>query len=197
MHDERGGGRAVELREVDAGSVAELQTVFEGAGDYFLRVMGRPEPSPDAAGREARSAASTPGRGVALIVAVEKDGEMDTDATGGPGPRNGAGDGAPAQGASVGAIGWWAGHPEPELALLGMLMVVREERGRGRARAALERLEERLRGEGITRLRTAIGAEDGESRAFVEALGFASTEERTRVDTDSGRLRIAFFEKAL
>lgn len=196
-------GVALELRDVGAGHVADLQGVFERAGDYFLRITGRPEPAPDAAEREARSAASTPGRGVALVVRTAAAGEAKAATRPeAPAAASGAdapsGAGAPSrEAAPIGAIGWWAGHPEPDLALLGMLMIVQEARGRGHAREALARLEDRLRAEGITRLRTAVGAEDAGSRAFVEALGFASTEERTRVDTDSGRLRIAFFEKAL
>ena len=153
--------------------VEALQSVFERAGDHFLRVTGRPKPEPDAARRELGSAASTPGREVALI------------------ERGGSGSEV------IGAVGWWAGHPEPDLALLGMLMVVAEERRRGIAGEALRLLEARLRDGGIARLRTAVGAEDRAASSFLEAVGFASMDERTHVDVDSGRLRIAFFEKTL
>lgn len=150
-----------------------LQSVFERAGDHFLRVTGRAAPAPDAARRELASASSTPGREVALI------------------EPTGAGHGP------LGALGWWAGHPEPDLALLGMLMIVSEERRRGLAGEALRLLESRLRAAGIASLRTAIGAEDAAARAFLEAVGFVSMDQRTHVDVDSGRLRIAFFEKVL
>lgn len=195
MYDEEMGVGPVALRDVEPGAEDRLQAVFEAAGDYFVQVTGRAAPAPDAAEREVRSAASTEGRGVALIIRTGGPGVADgsgAEAEPSRGPAGGATDGIP-----VGAIGWWAGHPEPDLALLGMLMIVREARGRGHARAALGVLETRLRRAGITRLRTAVGAEDAEAGTFLEALGFRSTEERTRVDTDSGRLRIAFFEKAL
>lgn len=163
----------VELRLAESDDVETLQSVFERAGDHFLRITGRATPEPDAARRELGSAASTPGREVALI------------------ERGGSGPGA------VGAVGWWAGHPEPDVALLGMLMVVAEERRRGIAGEALRLLEARLRDAGITRLRTAVGAEDRAASTFLEAVGFASMDQRTHVDVDSGRLRIAFFEKTL
>lgn len=170
---------AAELRLIGPEDSADLQAVFEGAGDYFLRVTGRPTPAADAAERELSSAASTVGREVALIV-----------------PANGRNADGKAPRA-LGALGWWSGHPEPEVALIGMLMILPEERGRGFARAALAALEGRLRESGIVRLRTAVGVDDHQSRAFIEAVGFASLDRRSRVDVDSGRLRIAFFEKAL
>jgi RimJ/RimL family protein N-acetyltransferase len=160
------------LRLAGPGDSDELQRVFERAPDHFLRVTGSPEPSPDAAERELRAAAETEGRRVALVRPVE---------------------GADA----VGALGWWAGHPEPDVALLGMLLIAQEARGRGLAREALGMLEGRLREEGISRMRTAVGAEDRTARRVLEALGFASMDRRAHVDMDGGRLRVAFFEKTL
>ncbi|HEV2150281.1 MAG TPA: GNAT family N-acetyltransferase, partial [Longimicrobiaceae bacterium] len=104
------------LRLLGPEDAPELQRVFVAAGDYFLGVTGRPEPDPDAAERELRGSASTPARGVALVSLRE---------TGEP----------------VGALGWWAGNPEPDIALLGMLLVVPERRGAGIAREALGAVE--------------------------------------------------------
>lgn len=192
--DRSGGERRVELRIAGAGDVEALQSVFEGAGDHFLRVTGRAAPAPDAARRELSSASSTAGREVALIeTAGAGVAGAESDADRQPNASNSAG----ARATAVGALGWWAGHPEPDTALLGMLMIVREERGRGLGAEALRLLEGRLRDAGIDRLRTAVGAEDREASGFLEAVGFSSLDRRTHVDVDSGRLRIAFFEKPL
>lgn len=174
----------VRLRLLGGGDAPDLQAVFERAGDYFVRVTGSAAPAVDAAERELGSVASTPGREVALIVV-------------GGDPSHPDPAGASAAGRPVGAIGWWVGHPQPDIALLGMLMVGREDRGRGFARAALQRLEALLGGSGVARLRTAISAGDAESRRFVESLGFGSMDQRARVDVDRGRMRIAFYEKQL
>jgi RimJ/RimL family protein N-acetyltransferase len=166
------GNERMALRLAGPGDAAELQTVFERVPDHFVRVTGRPEPGADAAERELRAAAETEGRQVALV----------REATGAD---------------AVGALGWWVGHPEPDVALLGMLLIAEDARGRGLAREALGLLEHRLREEGISRVRTAVAAEDQIARAVLEALGFASMDQSKHVDMDGGRLRIAFFEKPL
>ncbi len=124
-----------------------LQRVFAAAGDHFLGVTGRPEPAPDAAEQELRGCDATPGRDVAL--ASLRD-------TGEP----------------VAALGWWAGHPQPELALLGMLLVVPERRGQGLAREALGALEVWLAGHGTAALRTAFPYRRIHVPPIVRALGF-------------------------
>lgn len=166
------GNERLTLRLAGPEDAAELQTVFERVPDHFVRVTGRPEPDADAAERELRAATETEGRHVALV-------------------RESSGADA------VGALGWWAGHPEPDVALLGMLLIAQEARGRGLAREALGLLEHRLRAEEISRVRTAVGAEDRMARTILEALGFASMDQSAHVDMDGGRLRVAFFEKTL
>ena len=89
-----------------------LQGVFEAAGDYFLSITGRPAPNPDAAEREIGSSLSTSGRHIALISLPDGD-------------------------TPIGAIGWWEGNPEPDVALLGMLLIVPDRRRQGFAREAL------------------------------------------------------------
>jgi ribosomal protein S18 acetylase RimI-like enzyme len=192
--DRPDGARRVELRLAAPDDVEALQSVFERVGDHFLRVTGRAAPAPDAAQRELSSASSSAGREVALIEPVEAASRgTEPVENGQPATRKRGGDPA----TPVGAIGWWAGHPEPDMALLGMLMIVQDERGRGLGAEALRLLEARLREAGIARLRTAVGAEDREASGFLEAVGFSSIDERTHVDVDSGRLRIAFFDKPL
>jgi GNAT superfamily N-acetyltransferase len=149
-----------------------LQRVFEAAGDYFLSITGRAEPDADAAQRELASAARTPGREVALLMLRDS-------------------------GEPVGALGWWAGNPSPELALLGMLLLAPEHRGGGLAREALQALEAGLASEGHRALRTAVGAGDEKAHALLRRLGFASLDERTHVSLDRGRIMIAFFEKTI
>ncbi|HEX6071285.1 MAG TPA: GNAT family N-acetyltransferase [Longimicrobiaceae bacterium] len=149
-----------------------LQRVFVGAGDHFTTITGRPEPDPDAARREIASAEAVAGREVYLI--------------------RQAGGGEP-----VGAAGWWEGHPEPEVALLGMLLIVRERRGEGLAREALEAIEGTLAARGIRELRTAVGAGDAGRQAILQALGFLPQDERRHVSLDRGRVMIALFRKEL
>src|SRR5690606_29808761 len=101
------------------------------------------------------------------------------------------------QGEAVGAVGWWAGHPEPAVALLGMLLVVTERRGRGLGREALAAVEAALRERGITEVRTGVGAGDGRRQEVLRALGFAPLDERRHVSLDRGRVMIALFRKEL
>jgi GNAT superfamily N-acetyltransferase len=151
---------------------AELQEVFLAAGDHFTTVTGRPEPDADAARREIASAAGVPGREVYLLRMAS-------------------------EGEPVGAAGWWEGHPEPGVALLGMLLVARPFRGRRLAREALEALEETLAGRGIRELRTAVGAGDTARQEILRALGFVPQDERRHISLDRGRVMIALFRKEL
>lgn len=156
----------------EPGDAAALQRVFTAAGDHFLTVTGRPEPDADAAARELRACASTPGRAVALLSLADS-------------------------GEPVGAVGWWARHPEPDVALLGMLLVIPEQRGRGLAREALSALGAHLAGRGMRRLRAAAGAGDERAHAILRALGFQAMDERRHIGLDRGRVMIALFEAAL
>ncbi|HET8656320.1 MAG TPA: GNAT family N-acetyltransferase [Longimicrobiaceae bacterium] len=159
-------------RLLTMGDEDALQEVFQAGGDYFLEVTGRPEPDEDAAVREIASTINVPGRRVALVSLAES-------------------------GEDVGALGWWGHHPEPDIALLGMLLVVPERRGAGVGREALGALEGVLAADGIRRLRTGVGAGDTAKHALLRALGFHPLDERTHVTLDRGRLMIALFEKEL
>lgn len=160
------------LDRLSPGQEEELQGVFRGAGDHFMTITGRPEPDPDAARREIAAAGAAPGREVYLV-------------------RLGEG------GEAVGAIGWWEGHPEPEVALLGMLLVVSKRRRRGIGREALAGLEAALAARGIRELRTGVGAGDTARQAALRALGFTPLDERKHVSLDRGRVMIALFTKPL
>ena len=94
------------LERVAPEQVGELQAVFRAAGAHFPTATGRPEPDPDSAEREFRSAAAAAGREV-FLVRMRKGG------------------------AAVGAVGWWEGHPEPDVALLGMLLIDLQRGGEG------------------------------------------------------------------
>jgi GNAT superfamily N-acetyltransferase len=123
-----------------------LQAVFDAAPDHFEALAGQP-PQPQAAAGEVRAAAATPGRAVALVTLRET-------------------------GEAVGAVGWWAGNPEPDVALLGTLLVVPAHRSQGIAREALAALEGWLAGRGFTRLRTAFPYRRRAIPPVVRALGF-------------------------
>lgn len=158
------------LRSLERGDEALLQEVFAAAGDYFLSITGRAAPDPDAAAREIAAAGSIAGRRVALLEPCEA-------------------------GEAVGALGWWEAHPEPDTALLGMLLVVPALRGTGLGREAIAGLEGWLRSRGVRRVRTAVGAGDAARHALLVALGFVALDQRRHVSLDRGRVMLAFFEK--
>ncbi len=160
------------IRALEIDDAVALQRVFEAAGDYFVSITGRPKPDADAAQREIRSSTTSPGRRIALLC------------------RNGDAE-------AVGAIGWWEGNPEPDTALLGMLLVVPDRRGQGLAREALAAVEGALAASGIGRLRTGVGAGDTEKHDLLRALGFSPLDERTHISLDRGRMMISLFEKEL
>jgi RimJ/RimL family protein N-acetyltransferase len=158
------------IRTLGPDDAERLQAVFRAAGDHFLTVTGRPEPEPDAAEREIRGSLATPGRDVAVFTM------RDT-------------------GEDVGAAGWWRGSPEPDVALLGMLVIAPRHRGNGLAREALGALEVWLAGHGVRRIRSGVGSGDERAQAILRALGFAPLDERRHVALDRGRIMIALFEK--
>jgi RimJ/RimL family protein N-acetyltransferase len=162
----------LDIRTLGPDDVDRLQGVFRAAGDHFLTITGRPEPEPDAAEREIRGCMATPGRDVAIFTLRET-------------------------GEDVGAAGWWAGSPEPDVALLGMLMIHPKHRRRGIAREALGALEVWMAGRGIRRIRSGVGAGDERAHAILRGLGFLPMDERRHVALDRGRVMIALFEKAV
>jgi GNAT superfamily N-acetyltransferase len=123
-----------------------LQAVFEAAADHFA-ALGGAGPDPDAAERELAGCARTPGRVAALLSLADGGGD-------------------------VGALGWWEGNPEEDVALLGMLIVAPAHRKAGLAREALSGLEIFLAGRGIRRLRTAFPRRRLAIHPVVRALGF-------------------------
>lgn len=159
-------------RSLHAGDEDALQKVFMEAGDYFLNITGRPEPDPDAAKREIQACGSAPGREVALLTERES-------------------------GKAIGAMGWWLASPEPDLTLLGMMLVVPAARRQGYAREVLQGLEVQLQEQGVRALRSAAGAGDQRTHEFLKALGFEPLDERKHVSLDRGRMMIALFEKPL
>lgn len=155
-----------------AGNEALLQLVFEQAGDYFLRVKGTRHPDTDAAERELAACAATPGREIALLTHR-------------------------ASGDPVGVLGWWRGNPEPEVALLGMLMMVPAHRGEGLGREAVQGLEGWLAPQGIHRLRTAVPASAFQEHRLLRALGFEQLPIREHVALGLAGSHLALFEKGI
>ena len=135
------------LRALGPGDEALLQGVFERCADHFRALTGAAGPEPDAALRELRASAEAPGRTVVAITRLDG-------------------------GEAVGVAGWWLGNPEPDRALLGMLMVAPEHRGAGIAREALEGVEVWLAGQGMRAIRTAFQRRRLAVHPVVRALGF-------------------------
>lgn len=158
------------IRALGAEDQARLQRVFDGCADHFSALLGQAGPAPDAAARELAACAATPGRQVAIL-ALGDTGE------------------------DVGAVGWWAGNPEPDRALLGMLMIVPAHRGRGLAREALEGVEVWLAGRGIRALRTAFQRRRLAVHPLVRRLGFAEMSIRDHALLGLAGVGISLWEK--
>ena len=134
------------LHTLAPGDEARLQRVFEACADHFAILTGQ-RLTPGAAAGELAACAATPGRAVAVLTLAET-------------------------GEDVGAVGWWRGNPEPDRALLGMLMIHPAHRRQGLAREALEALQVWLRGQGIRAVRTAFQRRRFAVHDVVQALGF-------------------------
>ena len=160
------------LQPLAPGDEPTLQEVFEAAADYFRVMTARERPEHDAARREIAACAATEGREIALLR-------------------------LPNTPEAVGAIGWWQGNPEPDVALLGMLMIIPTQRGRGLAKEAVQELERRLGEAGIRRLRAGVGAQQRPLHALLEALGFErmSIAEHQRLGLAGAKL--ALWEKGI
>lgn len=157
------------LHTLRAGEEARLQRVFEVCADHFALLTGQPV-SPGAAAGEMAACASTPGRGVAVLTRADT-------------------------GEDVGAVGWWLGNPEPDRALLGMLMVHPSHRRQGLAREALEALEVWLRGRGIRALRTAFQRRRLAVHPVVRALGFTEMSIAEHALLGLGGVGVSLWEK--
>jgi GNAT superfamily N-acetyltransferase len=155
---------------VAPGGEAPLRAVFEASADFFEAVYGIPAPPPDAAERETAASAGQAGREVALLVPA-------------------------AGGDPVGAMAWWTGNPEPDRALLGMLMVVPAARGRGLGREVLAGLEVWLAGRGIRAVRTAVQRRRHAVLARLAALGFAELPIAEHQKLGLAGAGLALFEK--
>ena len=129
------------------GNEALLHHVFTAAGDYFLPLTGRAEPDPSAARHEIEACSTHASRAIALLTSLES-------------------------GEPAGSVGWWLGNPEPDVALIGLLMLVPERRGQGLGREVIEALAERFAADGIRRLRTAVPTTHYAAHDFLRSVGF-------------------------
>ncbi|HEX2079978.1 MAG TPA: GNAT family N-acetyltransferase [Longimicrobium sp.] len=158
------------IRALDAAGEERLQHIFQACADHFAALLGQGGPAPDAAAQELRACAGTPGRQVAVLTRAET-------------------------GEDVGAVGWWAGNPQADRALLGMLMIVPAHRGQGLAREALEAVEVWLAGRGISALRTAFQRRRLDVHPVVRALGFREMSIRDHAALGLGGAGISLWEK--
>lgn len=158
------------IRSLDAGDEARLQRIFQACADHFAALVGQAGPAPDAAAQELRACSATPGRQAAVLTLAET-------------------------GEDVGAVGWWAGNPQADRALLGMLMVVPAHRGQGLAREALDAVEVWLAGRGIQAMRTAFQRRRLAIHPVVRALGFREMSIRDHAALGLGGAGISLWEK--
>jgi GNAT superfamily N-acetyltransferase len=160
------------IRSLEPGEEERLRRVFQACADHFAALLGQGGPAADAAAQELRACAATPGRQVAALALAET-------------------------GEDAGAVGWWAGNPEPDRALLGMLMIDPAHRGQGLAREALEGVEVWLAGRGIRALRTAFERRRLAVHPVVKALGFREMSIRDHAALGLGGAGISLWEKPI
>jgi GNAT superfamily N-acetyltransferase len=158
------------IRALSAADEGRLQRLFEACADHFSALTGQPRPAPDAAAQELRACEQTWGRQVAMLTLADT-------------------------GQDVGAVGWWAGNPGPDRALLGMLMIDPEHRRQGLAREALDAVEVWLGGRGIVALRTAFQRRRLAVHPIVRALGFTEMSIREHALLGLPGVGISLWEK--
>jgi GNAT superfamily N-acetyltransferase len=154
------------------GNEALLHHVFTAAGDYFLPLTGRAEPDAGAAKHEIEAVSAHTSRAIALVTLLES-------------------------GEPAGSVGWWLGHPEEDVALLGLLMLVPELRGQGLAREVVETLAERFAAAGIRRLRTAVPTTHYAAHDFLRGVGFAMMSIRDHAAMGVGGTGTLLWERAI
>jgi GNAT superfamily N-acetyltransferase len=157
------------LHTLGPGDEARLQRVFQACADHFTVLTGQPV-TPDSAAGELAACAATPGRAVAVLTLAET-------------------------GEDVGALGWWRGNPEPDRALLGMLMIDPAHRRQGLAREALGALEVWLRGQGIVAVRTAFQRRRLAVHPIVKGLGFREMSIAEHALLGLGGVGVSLWEK--
>jgi GNAT superfamily N-acetyltransferase len=157
------------LHTLAPGDEARLQRVFEACADHFTVLTGQ-RLAPNAAAGELAACAATPGRAVAILTLAET-------------------------GEDVGAVGWWRGNPEPDRALLGMLMIDPAHRKQGLAREALGALQVWLRGQGIVAMRTAFQRRRLAVHPIVKAFGFEELSIREHALLGLGGVGVSLWEK--
>jgi GNAT superfamily N-acetyltransferase len=158
------------IRALGAGDEERLQRVFAACADHFTALTGQPGPAPDAAAQEMAACLATPGRQVAMLTKIDS-------------------------GEDVGAVGWWAGNPQADRALLGMLMIHPAHRRQGLAREALEAVEVWVAGRGIAALRTAFQRRRYTVHPIVKALGFTEMSIREHALLGLAGAGISLWEK--
>jgi GNAT superfamily N-acetyltransferase len=158
------------IRALGTGDEDRLQRVFAACADHFAALTGQPGPAPDAAAHELRLCDETWGRQVAVLTRIDT-------------------------GEDVGAVGWWAGNPGPDRALLGMLMIAPAHRRQGLAREALQAVEVWLGGRGIAALRTAFQRRRLAVHPIVRALGFTEMSIREHALLGLAGAGISLWEK--
>jgi ribosomal protein S18 acetylase RimI-like enzyme len=149
-----------------------LRTAASGDVDVLADLIAPSLPldaDPAAAARgELDAVASAPTRGLALL-------EM--------------------EGTPLGALGWWADHPEPGVALLGFLTIRPEERRRGLGARALGLLLDELRRSAVRSVRTAVSVRDYPAHAFLRAQGFTEMSIRDHVAMGQAGLNLLLFAR--
>jgi len=100
-----------------------------------------------------------------------------------------------AEGAPRGALGWWRGNPDPEVTLLGFLVVPAAERRRGWGSLALELMLAKLREAGTRSVRTAVPATDFAAHGFLRSQGFSEMSIRDHVAMGPTGLNLLLFAR--
>jgi RimJ/RimL family protein N-acetyltransferase len=129
----------------------QIQSLFDGTPDYFVRTEGR-RPGPGEAEHLVAEAEADDRRRVLAIA-----------------PRAG--------GPAVGVLDLHLDYPEPRTAHVGLLLFREACQGLGYGKEITAALEQELARHGYTALRLSVVGENVEAKAFWERLGFANVGE--------------------
>ena len=161
---------AITLRPLNESQASELQTVYQGAADYFETSTGQ-APLSEQAEADLREATTDDGRYLMGIFLEER---------------------------MVGVLDLRLADPGPYDVRLGLIAVSQSYRRQGLGTWALRILEEWLRQETPTKaVVLTVLAQDHSAQAFFHHCGYVFTGQATRVLGGSRRLRLLFMRKEL
>ncbi len=160
----------IRLRPLTVADANTLQAVYNGAADYFLKLLGR-RPNFGEATRDLQAALMETNR---YIMGIEYDGEM------------------------VGMLDVRLHYPEVNITQIGLLLLTQSWRNRGVGTWALRMFESWLRRDtSIRQVRLNVAASNREAQRFWQREGYQFSGETTRIELSTHTPRLLVMIKTL